>query len=72
MFSGKLSSEVFIMLIKIWIVPIIQELQDYLLQTEDSDLLRSKISGMDTLLEDFKDLIEDLKNGNSESHSSMR
>lgn len=69
MFSGK-SSEVFIMLIKIW-MPFIQELQDYLLQTEDSDLLRSKISGMDTLLEDFKDLIEDLKNENYEGHSSM-
>lgn len=48
-----------------------KELQDYLLQTEDSDLLRSKISGMDTLLEDFKDLIEDLKNENYEGHSSM-
>ncbi|KAJ0987401.1 hypothetical protein J5N97_005757 [Dioscorea zingiberensis] len=49
-----------------------KELQDYLLQTEDSDLLRSKISGMDFLLDDFKDLIEDLRSENSGGQPSKR
>lgn len=49
-----------------------KELQDYLIQTEESGLLRRKISGMDFLLDDFKDLIEDLKSVNTGCQLPLR
>ncbi|XP_010242411.1 PREDICTED: transcription factor RAX2-like isoform X3 [Nelumbo nucifera] len=49
-----------------------KELQDFLNQTKEGDLNPQKISEMDFLLEDFKDLLEDLKSSNLGSAPSMR
>ncbi|XP_058096568.1 transcription factor MYB124 [Magnolia sinica] len=49
-----------------------KELQDFLLRTEENEMLRSKIAGMDFLLEDFKDLVEELKSGNMGNTLSWR
>ncbi|KAG9451225.1 hypothetical protein H6P81_011190 [Aristolochia fimbriata] len=49
-----------------------KELQDFLIQTEESELWRNKIADMDILLDDFKDLIEDIKSGSPGSRLSWR
>ncbi|KAK9192052.1 hypothetical protein WN943_020668 [Citrus x changshan-huyou] len=47
-------------------------LQDFLNRSKENDILRCKISDIDLQLEDFKDLIEDLRSSNDESRSSWR
>jgi myb proto-oncogene protein len=47
-------------------------LQDFLNQGKDSDILGYKITEMDFQIEDFKDLIEDLRSSNEGSQSSWR
>ncbi|KAF8408072.1 hypothetical protein HHK36_007213 [Tetracentron sinense] len=49
-----------------------KELQGFLNQTKESDMLTYKISEMDFLFEDFKDLVEDLKSCNMGSPASCR
>ncbi|KAJ4973465.1 hypothetical protein NE237_006639 [Protea cynaroides] len=49
-----------------------KELQDFLSESKDSDLLRYRISEMDFLPEDYKDLVEDLASGNMGSQQSWR
>ncbi|XP_008797126.1 transcription factor MYB124-like [Phoenix dactylifera] len=49
-----------------------KEIQDYLAQTEETGLLNRKISGTDFLLDDFRDLMEDLKGTNTISQQSLR
>ncbi|KAF8378420.1 hypothetical protein HHK36_029759 [Tetracentron sinense] len=49
-----------------------KELQDFLNQNKESDLLRYKVTKMDFLFEDFKGLVEDLKNSNMEIRLSER
>ncbi|XP_058084095.1 transcription factor MYB124-like isoform X2 [Magnolia sinica] len=49
-----------------------KELQDFLIQTEESELLRCKILEMDFLLEGFKDLVQDMKGGSTGSRLSWR
>ncbi|WOL02706.1 transcription factor MYB80-like [Canna indica] len=48
-----------------------KELQDYLIQTEDSGFLGRKFSGMDSMLDELRDLIEDLHNS-KEGQQSLR
>ncbi|KAH7570132.1 hypothetical protein JRO89_XS05G0050200 [Xanthoceras sorbifolium] len=47
-------------------------LQDFLNRSKENDILRYRISDIDFQLEDFKDLIEDLRSSNDESHPSWR
>ncbi|XP_062111660.1 transcription factor MYB124 isoform X2 [Humulus lupulus] len=47
-------------------------LQDFLNQSKESDILRYKLSDFDFQLEDFKDLLDDLKSGNEGSRPSWR
>ncbi|XAR56028.1 hypothetical protein NMG60_11036309 [Bertholletia excelsa] len=47
-------------------------LQDFLNQTKGSDMLGTKISDMDFQLENFKDLVEDLRSSNEGSQPSWR
>ncbi|XP_077213198.1 transcription factor MYB124-like [Tasmannia lanceolata] len=49
-----------------------KELQDFLIRTEESELLRCKITEMDILLEDFKDFVEDAKCNSIGSQLSCR
>ena len=49
-----------------------QVLQDFLNQSKESDILRYKISDFDFHLEDFKDLIEELRSSNEGIQSSWR
>ncbi|XP_068641728.1 transcription factor MYB124-like [Aristolochia californica] len=49
-----------------------KELQDFLIQTEESELWRTKIAEMDILLDDFKDLIEEFKGGSPGSRLLWR
>ncbi|XP_030482831.2 transcription factor MYB124 isoform X1 [Cannabis sativa] len=47
-------------------------LQDFLNQSKESDILRYKLSDFDFQLEDFKDLLDDLKSSNEGSRPSWR
>ncbi|XP_031271015.1 transcription factor MYB124-like isoform X1 [Pistacia vera] len=47
-------------------------LQDFLNRSKENDILRYTISDIDFQFEDFKDLIEDLRSSNEESHPSWR
>ncbi|XP_044481089.1 transcription factor MYB124-like isoform X2 [Mangifera indica] len=47
-------------------------LQDFLNRSKENDILRYTISDIDFQFEDFKDLIEDLRSTNEESHLSWR
>ncbi|KAJ4711298.1 MYB transcription factor [Melia azedarach] len=47
-------------------------LQDFLNRSKENDIVRYKITDIDFQLEDFKDLIEDLRCSNEESRSSWR
>ncbi|XP_057950230.1 transcription factor MYB88 isoform X3 [Malania oleifera] len=47
-------------------------LQDFLNQSKESDMLRFKFSGMDFQLEDFKDLVDDLRSSEEGSRPSWR
>jgi len=49
---------------------IIQELQDYLIQKGGG--ISSSTSGMDFPLDDFKDLIDELKSSSTGKHLSLR
>ncbi|THU53161.1 hypothetical protein C4D60_Mb10t11480 [Musa balbisiana] len=49
-----------------------KELQDYLIQTEDSGSLRRKISGMGCMLDELRDLIEDLNSSKEEEQQPLR
>ncbi|XP_042485329.1 transcription factor MYB124 isoform X3 [Macadamia integrifolia] len=49
-----------------------KELQDFLNESKDSNLLRYRISEMDFLHEDYEDLVEDLASGNMGSQQSWR
>ncbi|KAG6475206.1 transcription factor MYB124-like [Zingiber officinale] len=49
-----------------------KELQEYLIQTEDSGLLRKRISGMSSMLDELRDLIEDLNNSEEEEQQPLR
>ncbi|XP_043704676.1 transcription factor MYB88 isoform X2 [Telopea speciosissima] len=49
-----------------------KELQDFLNESKDGDLLRYRISEMDFLPEDYEDLVEDLASGNMGSQQSWR
>ncbi|XP_020080777.1 transcription factor MYB124-like isoform X2 [Ananas comosus] len=49
-----------------------KELQDYLIQTEESGALKRKMSGVASILDDFKELIEDLKCSKEEDQQSLR
>ncbi|XP_010917008.1 transcription factor MYB124 isoform X2 [Elaeis guineensis] len=47
-------------------------IQDYLAQTEETEILSRKISGTEFVLDDFTDLIEDLKGTNTTGLQSLR
>lgn len=49
-----------------------QELQDYLIQTEESGALKRKMSGVASILDDFKELIEDLRCSKEEDQQPLR
>ncbi|CAL9770921.1 unnamed protein product [Musa acuminata subsp. burmannicoides] len=48
-----------------------KELQDYLIQTEDSGSLRRKLSGMGCMLDELRDLIEDLNSSKEEEQQPL-
>ncbi|XP_064985358.1 transcription factor MYB124-like isoform X1 [Musa acuminata AAA Group] len=48
-----------------------KELQDYLIQTEDSGSLRRKLSGMGCMLDELRDLIEDLNSNKEEEQQPL-
>ena len=50
----------------------IQVLQDFLNQSKENDIFRYTISDIDFQLEDFKDLLEDLRSSNEGSRPSWR
>lgn len=50
----------------------IQEIQDYVAQTEEIAILSRKISGTEFVLDDFTDLIEDLEGTNTIDLQSLR
>jgi myb proto-oncogene protein len=50
----------------------IQVLQDFLNRSKENDLFGQKICDIDFKLEDFKDLIEDLRISNDGSRPSWR
>ncbi|ERM94394.1 hypothetical protein AMTR_s00010p00252990 [Amborella trichopoda] len=49
-----------------------KELQEFLAQSGDSDILRHKVAGLDPLFEDFKNLITDLKSSQTGSPFPLR
>ncbi|XP_038985934.1 transcription factor MYB124-like isoform X1 [Phoenix dactylifera] len=49
-----------------------KEIQDYVAQTEESGMLSRKISGTDFVLDDFRDLIEELMSSDSIGLQSLR
>nr|XP_010926224.1 transcription factor MYB124 isoform X2 [Elaeis guineensis] len=49
-----------------------KEIQDYIAQTDESGILSRKISGTDFVLDDFRDLIEELMSTDSIGQQSLR
>ncbi|KAL5981019.1 SANT SWI3, ADA2, N-CoR and TFIIIB'' DNA-binding domain [Asimina triloba] len=49
-----------------------KELQDFLMRSEESEVMRSRIAEMDFLLDDFRDLVEDLKHAKMGNQLSWR